>query len=178
MHVTSKCIYVVVRRTWSALWSLPSGIKIVINLGRLVGCRMLDLPHFKSSAEWCGITMLEWNQLRDLSTKHHPKIAFVFARSMTKKQHVAELVRCLHMRSTRATVLILLIVSLILWRRVMLQYVGVFWTDQGVVDCSTTSLVDALTCYPRGRRQGLPFLFIHFTLRSAPKGKISKFLRF
>ena len=60
MHVTSKYI---VHRTWGDLWSLPSGTKIAINLGRLVGCRTLDLPHFKSSVERCGITMLEWNQL-------------------------------------------------------------------------------------------------------------------
>lgn len=45
------------------------------------------------------------NEINYLSAKHHPKIAVVFACNITKEQHVPDLIRCLQVRSTRATVL-------------------------------------------------------------------------
>ena len=142
MHVTSKYI---VHRTWGDLWSLPSWTKIVINLGQLVGCRTLDLPHFKSSVERC------LNEMNYLSTKHHPKIAFVFACNITKE----------HVRSTRTMPLLILDEQFVCFSdhgsycnmSVFFEQIRASWNR---------SLVDALTCNPQGRRQGrfaqgLPF---------------------
>ena len=115
MHVTSKYIYVVVHRTWGVLWSLPSGIKIVINLGRLVGCRMLDLPHFKDSLKALlnDAALQCLNEISYLSTKHHPKIAFVFACNITKEQHMLYLVTCSLVRSTTTMPLVILYEQLV-----------------------------------------------------------------
>ena len=121
MHVTSKYI---VHRTWGDLWSLPSGTKIAINLGRLVGCRTLDLPHFKSSVERCGITMLEWNQLFVYKTPS--KNCFRFRLQYYKGARA--------INENDAVTNTIWTVSLFLWRRIMLQYVGLFWTDQGIVE--------------------------------------------
>lgn len=146
MHVTSKYI---VHRTWGDLWSLPSGTKIAINLGWLVGCRTLDLPHFKSSVERCGITMLEWNQLFVYKTPS--KNCFVFACNITKE----------HVRSTRTMPLLILYEQLVCFSddgsccnmSVFFEQIRASWNR---------SLVDALTFNPQGRRQerfaqGLPF---------------------
>ena len=45
------------------------------------------------------------NEFNYLSKKKKKKIAVVFACNITKEQHVPDLIRCLQVRSTRATVL-------------------------------------------------------------------------
>lgn len=142
-----------------------------------------DLPHFKDSLKALlnDAELQCLNEINYLSTKHHPKIAFVFACNISKEQHMLYLVTCLLARSTRTMPLLILYEQLVCFSddgsccnmSVFFEQIRASWNR---------SLVDALTCNPQGRRQerfaqGLPFcLFLLIVLHLNEKFRIREVL--
>lgn len=105
MHVTSKYIYLCCSRPY---WRGPLKFSqrnkdSDKTLSDLLDAECWNCLILKAVLNHAELQCM--NEINYLSTKNHPKIAVVFACNITKEQHVPDLIRCLQVRSTGATVL-------------------------------------------------------------------------